>query len=55
MKKETNEKEKYVVICPNCKSTFDVSEEINRWKEEVLRTLKFFEELKEVVKFLNIK
>jgi len=29
-------KEKYAIHCPKCKSTFDVSEQMNVWKNEII-------------------
>ena len=37
-----------IILCPNCKSEFDVTKEIDKWKEEVLTTLEFFEKLKKI-------
>lgn len=31
--------EKYHVLCPKCKSTFDVSEQMNMWKDELMEKI----------------
>ena len=36
---KTESTEKYHVLCPNCKSTFDVSEQMQLWKEELFREI----------------
>lgn len=37
-------KEKWIIHCPECKTTHDVSEQMNIWKKEL------FEEIEKLVK-----
>jgi len=30
---------KYLIPCPNCKATFDVSEQLEVWKEELFKEI----------------
>ena len=41
---------KYEIICPECKTKFDVKEEIDRFKTEVINSLGFIKEVKELLK-----
>jgi len=43
-----SEKE-YKLTCPQCKATFDCTEEIFVWKCEVLDSLRFIEKVKELL------
>ena len=38
----------YLIRCPNCEAIFDVKEEIDNFKLELLQTLEFFEEVKKL-------
>jgi len=40
-KQTTNKKnkEKYLIYCPKCKSTFNVSEQMNIWRDEFLEKI----------------
>lgn len=42
--KSYDELEEYIIHCPKCEVTHDVSEQMNVWKRE------FFEEVNEIVK-----
>jgi len=46
-KQKKKNKEKYLIYCPNCKSTFDTSEQMNIWRQEFIECLdKCIEELR---------
>lgn len=30
---------KYAIHCPKCKTTFDVSEQLNQWKNELFKKI----------------
>ncbi len=38
----------YEIKCPSCDAVFSVKWELNKWKREILKTLKFFEKVKEL-------
>jgi len=40
----------YKIKCPECETTFDCSNEIKKWKTELLEALKFMEKVKELNK-----
>ena len=40
----------YSITCPKCETTFNVKKYMDSWKKELLRTLKFFERVKELNK-----
>ena len=48
MKKEY-QGEKYILLCPKCKSTFDTSEQMEMWKQE------FLEEIDKIIKRMKEK
>ena len=39
IKKPLPKKQKWFVHCPKCKSTFDVSEQMQMWKQEFIKVL----------------
>ncbi len=39
----------YLIHCPECKTTFDVSEQLEVWKEEL------FEKINKLVKKMKVK
>jgi hypothetical protein len=43
-KQKMNNKEKYIIHCPNCKSSFDVSEQLLVWKKNL------FEKIEDLIK-----
>ena len=51
--KEKIEENKYVIVCPNCKSTFDNTKQMNEWKEEVIKASGILEQIKEINSFLK--
>jgi len=43
-----NKKQKYIIECPNCNSTFDCSEDIERFKEELELTSRVLKQIAEI-------
>ena len=41
--------EEYIIECPNCKSTFDVENEMDKWKLKILHASKFMKEIRELL------
>jgi hypothetical protein len=40
-------KEKYIIHCPKCKTSFDVSKQMDNWKNELFKKIeKIIEEMK---------
>ncbi len=40
----------YELTCPNCESTFDISEEIFYWKLGLIQATSLMKEIKEIIK-----
>ena len=43
----------FIIKCPKCKSSFDVTEYLNNWKVELLMSIAFFKRNKELFKRLE--
>jgi hypothetical protein len=39
----------YILTCPKCKSKFDVSIEMEKWKGDLLSASKILEQIKEIL------
>ena len=39
----------YSIKCPECENTFNVKKELDKWKRDILKTLKFFERVEEMI------